>query len=170
MSETNVQSIGDIQMILALEVTEEQRETMYHLFAHYDWEYRQIEVKDKMLEQINEDGETTTVSDNGDNSEDKQYIIDQDKDANECVYCLCRPCITDERNRQMWWESENGEPHIHNSLLRKGHYKRFWTNLFHRQVWRNPIYIRRKQQAISSDCRQCNYAKMCTRSGEVVVS
>jgi hypothetical protein len=57
------------------------------------------------------------------------FSIEQNDDFDECQYCLCKPCITHENNRQMWWETENQIPHERNSMLRKSDYKRFWTKL-----------------------------------------
>jgi hypothetical protein len=31
--------------LLALEVTEEQKETIYHLFSHNNWDFNEIEIK-----------------------------------------------------------------------------------------------------------------------------
>ena len=57
----------------------------------------------------------------------------------------------------MWWETENQIPHERNSMLRKSDYKRFWTNLFHRNVWQDPRYLVRKRAALRQDPRRRNY-------------
>jgi hypothetical protein len=36
-------------------------------------------------------------------------------------------------------------------------YKRFWTNLFHRNVWQDPSYLVRKSAALRQDTRRRNY-------------
>jgi predicted nuclease of restriction endonuclease-like RecB superfamily len=73
------------------------------------------------------------------------------------IYCFCRPCITNERNRQLWWETDNQIEHERNSQLRKEKYKRFWTNLFHRGVWKDPRYLEQKREALRRDFRRKKY-------------
>lgn len=139
--------------ILALVVTPEQKETIYQLFNHYDWEYNEVSVQD----QVEISSGNILSSDVEGGTDVEQFTVEQESDAEECQYCLCRPCITDESNRQLWWETENVEPHKRNSALRKEKYKRFWTNLFHRKVWKDPRYIERKKQALSMDLRRSKY-------------
>ena len=57
----------------------------------------------------------------------------------------------------MWWETENQMPQERNSMLRKSGYKRYWTNLFHRNVWQDPGYLVRKRAALRQDTRRRNY-------------
>ncbi|VDI53167.1 Hypothetical predicted protein [Mytilus galloprovincialis] len=101
------------------------------------------------FKEANYDQNNVNNSESNDHSEN--YHIEQDQESPECSYCLCRPCITDERNRQMWWENENCVPHERNSFLRKDKFKRFWTNLFHRGVLNDPRYLRRKRDALKRD-------------------
>ena len=54
------------------------------------------------------------------------YVIQQDISELECPFCSCRPCITDERNRQNWWINVQQNAHALNTGQRKGLYKRFW--------------------------------------------
>ena len=124
------------QSLISLQVTEEQKQAIRELFAREQWEYIEIENNE-----ISENIENTV----------EQHTIDHDPNSDECEYCLCRPCITDERNRQSWWENESHAPHKRNSALRKDKYKRFWTNLFHRRVWSDPRYLLRKQNALLRD-------------------
>ena len=49
-------------------------------------------------------------------------------------YCFCMPCITSQRNRQLWWESDAVPPSDSNHGIRKEKYKRFWTMMMHRGV------------------------------------
>ena len=35
-----------------------------------------------------------------------EFHIDQDLSEEECPCCFCMPCITSQRNRQLWWESD----------------------------------------------------------------
>ncbi|CAG2188058.1 unnamed protein product [Mytilus edulis] len=130
---------SNVTSVLALEVTQEQRDAIYYFFAHNDWDFKEA----------NYDQNNVNNSESNDHSEN--YHIEQDQESPECSYCLCRPCITDEQNRQMWWENENCAPHERNSFLRKDKFKRFWTNLFHRGVWNDPRYLRRKRDALKRD-------------------
>ena len=132
---------NDATSVLSLQVTEEQREAIYHFFAYNDWDFREVATNNNETPS----NENSEIESNG------NFIIQQSQEADECPYCFCRPCITHEQNRQMWWEDENSDPHERNSFLRKEKYKRFWTNLFHREVWKDPRYLRRKRQALRRD-------------------
>jgi hypothetical protein len=45
--------------LLALEVTEEQKETIYHLFSHNNWGFNEIEIK------VNENNVTGEINQTG---------------------------------------------------------------------------------------------------------
>jgi hypothetical protein len=92
-------------------------------------------------------------------TEDENYgfVIEQDQSQDECPYCFCKPCITNEQNIQLWWHADIEEPHLRNSGLRKEHYKRFWTMLLHRGVWNGDIYVVMKADAMSRDPRRQRY-------------
>lgn len=126
------------QFVVQLLVTEEQRAVIEALFGHNDWEYKEVG-----------DREEHGDFDDGVNLPD--FVVPQDRNAVECVHCLCRPCITDPRHKQMWWEDEPQPPHDRNSSIRKGLYKRFWTMLYHRQVWQDPRYLQKKCTALQQD-------------------
>ncbi|KAK3098257.1 hypothetical protein FSP39_017655 [Pinctada imbricata] len=130
----------DNRSILALEVTEEQREAIRAFYVHNEWDFNEIDIVDQ--NNSNSESQTETV---------EQHYIPQDPESDECEHCLCRPCITDELHRQSWLESESHAPNKRNSSLRKDKYKRFWTNLFHRRVWRDSRYLARKEEALSRD-------------------
>lgn len=39
------------------------------------------------------------------NHEDYEpFRIQQNENFDECPHCFCKPCITDEINKQLWWE------------------------------------------------------------------
>lgn len=126
--------------VLSLEVTNEQKDAIFHFFAHNDWDFREVR-KEKNDELTEEDLDCDY----------EEYSVQQNPELPECPYCFCRPCITDECNKQLWWEDENHEPHERNSFLRKDKFKRFWTNLFHRGVWNDPRYLTRKRNALRRD-------------------
>ena len=127
--------------VLSLEVTQEQRDAIYYFFAHHDWDFKEVSTNHN-----NNIPDTENTEENSGN-----FFIEQDQEADECPFCLCRPCITNEQNRQMWWEEQDHAPHERNTFLRKDKYKRFWTNLFHRGVWSDPRYKRRKREALRRD-------------------
>jgi hypothetical protein len=87
------------------------------------WDFNEIEIK------VNENNVTGEINQTGTPKNIDDFSIEQNDDFDECQYCLCKPCITHENNRQMWWETENQIPHERNSMLRKSDYKRFWTKL-----------------------------------------
>jgi len=144
---------------ITLDVTQEQSDTIQHLFLHNKWDYSE---RNRSLIDVNgmisgTDAATQTsdiVSQNEVSDNDwEPFQIDQNIDEEECVYCLCRPCITSEQNRQLWWESENAEPSDRSHGLRKEIYKRFWTMMFHRKCWEDPRYISNKTIAMRNDPR-----------------
>ena len=69
-----------------------------------------------------------------------------------------KPCITDGRNRQMWWPSEPALPDRRNTSFRKEKYKFFWTMLFHRGVFLDERYRERKLNVLQLDPRFTNVA------------
>lgn len=111
---------------LTLNLTQEQIDTIAALFAHNEWE---LDIQG----QVNEA-----------EPEENNFIIHQNDDALECPMCLCKPCITSERNRQEWWETQNNPACEENSSSRKEHYRRFWVMLLHRKVWDDERYKARK--------------------------
>jgi hypothetical protein len=136
--------------VLAIEVTETQRETIRHLFAHHEWDFNEVDIE-------NNSSQRST------HSSDEEYenpVIPQSEEDQECEHCLCKPCITAETNRQ----DDPKPPNKSNSRSRKDLYKRFWTMLFHRNVWRDPRYVQKKQRALQQDpqisLKRFN-AKMC---------
>ncbi|CAG2248414.1 unnamed protein product [Mytilus edulis] len=87
----------------------------------------------------------------------KKIVIQQIVDSDDCPFCLCKPCIIDENNIQMWWETEGQQRHRRNNSLRKEKYKYFWTMLYHRDVWRDDRYQERKLQALARDPKFKNF-------------
>lgn len=137
---------------VTLELLPEQLETINQLFNYNDWDYREIQ-----RQNISSEVSTQTCREDENDSNVTNFRIQQDHDQEECIYCLCRPCITDERNRQLWWESENSPPNSRNSSLRKELYKRFWTMLLHRNAWSDLRYVEAKTAALQGDRRFRKY-------------
>ena len=51
------------------------------------------------------------------------------------------------------WHDRAEALHQRNSGLRKEHYKRFWTMLFHRGAWNDDRYLLMKTDALARDHR-----------------
>ena len=129
--------------VVSIVVTREQQEVIQAVFMHNDWDYMEVGEREQYYR--NQDG---------DEEEIPGMIIPQIQDADECQYCLCKPCITDVSNSQLWWEQEPQEPHTRNSGIRKGVYKRFWTMLFHRMAWNDPRYMAKKAAVLNQDANR----------------
>lgn len=153
---------------VTIDVSAEQLDTINHLFGHYGWDFMEIHRSDTRQpvsrsvtdddSVVRNDASSQTDSDTETNNHDDDnilhYNILQNQDEEECKYCLCKPCITNERNRQLWWEDESITPNRRNSGLRKEKYQRFWTMMFHRDAWKDPRYVAAKAVALQSDRRQ----------------
>lgn len=145
------QQMSEEMSILAIEVSETQRETIRQLFAHNDWEFNKVPIEENITNsQASEDTEES-------DPHFEEYVINQNQEAEECQHCLCRPGITLETNRQLWWLVECEHPNRSNSHRRKDKYKRFWTMLFHRNVWRDPRHLDRKRRALQRDPHHRQY-------------
>lgn len=70
---------------------------------------------------------------------------------NECPHCFQGPCITDEQWRQLWWPKDSSMPHLSNSQKRKKIYRKFYSLLYNEGTWKDPRYLRRKQEALRRD-------------------
>lgn len=126
---------------LTLAVSSEQLETITHLFSHYHWNYEEINrtrrpAAGQIDSNFSDVSTQTEATDNSDENDEvvPQFIIPHNLEETECRYCLCKPCITNEQNRQLWWETKSQPPHQRNTGLRKDKYKRFWTMMFHREA------------------------------------
>ena len=126
--------------LLTLRVTQEQRDVITALFLHNGWDMNEVGTVNA------ERADTNAHYEACDN-----YRIAQDPQVDECESCLCRPCITSEGNRQLWWEETPQIASFLNGQRRKGHYKRFWTCLLHRGAWHHHIYVARKNALLSQE-------------------
>jgi hypothetical protein len=138
--------------ILCLRVNDLQHDTIYNLFGHNDWEFEEVS-------KLEVAASTNAVrKDDGQIPDKPTFRIAENQEEEECPYCLRRPCITSESNRQFWWEDTAHDAHEWNSGLRKDKYRRFWTMLYHRHAWADPRYIARKNAALLQDPRHRIYA------------
>lgn len=138
--------------LLVLNVDSAQREVIRQLFNHFDWDF------DGAVQQV----ETIMTNHHHQNTnQDMPHVIDDadvpgfidppDVNAAECPYCYCRPCVTDNVNRQMWWGDAAVAPSRWNSRKRKCLYKKFWTMLTHKQAWTDQRYLAKKVAALGRD-------------------
>ncbi len=146
--------------VLCLEVTEEQRDVISALFNHYDWDLKELDIGSLsattgVSQTLN--GSQIQSSHTDDDLFMPGFTIPQDSDARKCPHCLCSPCITSDKNKQLWWPEENVISHQRNSGLRKIAYRKFWTMLHHRQVWVSPEYLERKTAALDADPQRKDY-------------
>lgn len=99
--------------------------------------------------------ESTEIPENDLDEEDSDhshygYHVDEDPENEECPWCLCKPCITDASNQQMWWEMNCRAPSESNSKRRKSHYQRFWVMLLHHGAWTKDAYRLKKIAALQN--------------------
>lgn len=136
--------------LLSLYVTQEQRDNIEALFIHNNWDFSAVDVP-----------LTGSVRDTCKSADcdlvRPSVVFPQDQEAERCPHCLCRPCITNEQFRQLWWPTDPVPPRRRNSGLRKGLYRKFWTMLYHRGIWADPEYIERKRGALTLDPHLTNY-------------
>lgn len=134
--------------VISLRVNSEQREAIIQFFNFNNWD----------LEEATGEGIQSNADETDENGDvlgnfERTFHIPQDNNVEECPHCFCRPCITNERNHQMWWKSECEPPSRRNSSLRKEKYKFFWTMLFHRGVFQDPRYKSRKLEIMHQNPR-----------------
>ena len=121
-------------------MTQEQKDFMMKVFADKGWTF--MEIIDNATDP---------------DSYDPGVIIPQDMKEDECPLCLCRPCITHEQNRQRYWPQQQQPANRINNRERRLLYKKFWTMLYHRRVWRDARYLARKEEALGRDGRRQNF-------------
>jgi hypothetical protein len=136
--------------VLSLHVTQEQRNTIEALFRHNNWNFDVVDTC----------GSGDNGSESGNDESDlvrPNVCFEQDSDSDRCPHCLCKPCITDERHRQLWWPEQSYTPRRKNSGLRKRLYQKFWTMMYHRGIWAEEEYLQRKAVALGFDPHHNHY-------------
>ena len=68
-----------------------------------------------------------------------------DAEAEECIYCFLRPCVTTHRQG---WLGAGRAASLANRVTRKTLYKQFWSVMEHRGAWYDPRYMGKKEAAI----------------------
>jgi len=68
----------------------------------------------------------------------------------ECSECFCSPCITNDKNKQLWWPSRNSDPHPGTAPQRKQLYQRFWAMMANCGAWCDDRYVAKKKIARKS--------------------
>ena len=146
------------KFVLSLLVTEEVKLAIEAFFNHNDWDFIQIEQKNELLSageiQSTEGAagssheNTLNTLDVSDLSEDDSSESSDKRDDSLCQSCLCSPCVT---THEQAWLGRGARPDPKNTKSRKIRYKKFWTMLDSRGVWRKTKYLRRKKQLLQND-------------------
>ena len=82
------------------------------------------------------------------NCDDQEFertfiCISQNENCDDCPQCLCKPCITDEQNRQILWSSEPELPDRKIVLFERKNINLFGHLFFHRGVFLDNRYTER---------------------------
>ena len=73
-----------------------------------------------------------------------QSNTDPSEDSQFCTYCRNSPCVILSDNIPSKLKA-HGQPRMTNHSKRKGDYKAFYTILKRRGLWRDPVYLQRKE-------------------------
>lgn len=148
---------------ITLQLSDDQLDNLRGVLNHFGWDLDSVIVNENNSS-VDAETQTDTCTpgvtndEASENNEDYEpFRIQQDQNIDECPHCFCRPCITNEVNKQQWWEDEPHPGHVRNKSLRKETFKRFWTMMYHRNVWSHPSYIQKKIRALQRDHRYRNF-------------
>lgn len=120
-----------------------QRETIRHLFNHHDWDFQEVPTK-----------ESADQSNLSNNDQEIWRIYHWSKSGSRGVSALSKSplyFLWDKQTNVVNWETPS------NTHRRKDKYKRFWTMLFHRNVWADPRYKERKRRVLQDDPHRRNH-------------
>lgn len=129
-----------------LQISLDQLQAIQIFFHEQGWDYAECEI----LEESSK-GDCDDSSDSGEELNINplpEEIIPAVENEEECQYCYCTPCITNETNRQQWWSNGPSPPHRLNTIHRKALYKRFWTMMYNRGAWHDDRYLTKKSIAL----------------------
>ena len=87
-----------------------------------------------------------------------------------CLYCRCSPCVLFSETLSARLRAF-GLPRMTNHTKRKGDYRSFYTILNRRGLWRDPIYIARKEALWKMFGRSCQFVlwKMSGNGGQILM-
>lgn len=140
--------------LLVLKVDGAQKAVIQQLFCHMKWNYNQalqkVEVVAVAPASLPASAQKQEISEE-EEPEEPGYVDPHDLNAEECMFCFCKPCITDNVNKQMWWEDALQPVSRWNSRRRKCHYRKFWTMLTHKQAFDDDRYKSKKREALGLD-------------------
>lgn len=137
-----------------LRISDEQFESMRYFFSHHGWDW------DSCLQSVTHDSSTSQNEElyvQADSVPNVAPIIPRNLNSNECPDCFSQPCVLDKSNEQSWWPNRTALPKKGNRALRRKLYKKFWTMLCHRGVWKDDRYVQRKLSAIARDRRHHHF-------------
>ena len=137
--------------LLCIKVTTAQHEAIRELYYKNNWSLTCVKQDDHVklwhMEAVLQD----VLRDQEDNESPPLPSVDLNHPDSLCPACLCRPCCTNNDNRQLWWPVVNTLPNPANRTTRLKIYKCFWAMLLNRGVWKDPRYIDRKTRAMALD-------------------
>ena len=155
--------MSEKRKLLQLYVLDSQEKAIRKLFKDSEWDFDEVlhmdnqekTVTSEIRPVIDEKVETTSA-------EELRIgypvrISQPEEGEEECPHCFCTPCVTDNRNRQMWWEARQHQARPRNSNARKIMYKKFWSMLQVRGLWNTDRYKTRKGQALQRDPRRTRH-------------
>ena len=96
-------------------VSDEQKEAVLGIFNHFRWKFEENNPSKQDASTDTADLESADLPNKG----FPPFIIEQYDTMNECPHCFCKPCITPENNRQMWWKNNSEPKSKRNRKLRK---------------------------------------------------
>jgi hypothetical protein len=145
---THYAESGESGKNTVLVVSEMQRQVLKQFFDLCQWNFEDAVCSTIVTVSSSNTGESdmNDGKDDEDGDSDSEYIDPHDPDADECKHCYCRPCITDESNRQLWWERQPRIPSQQNRKFRKPCFQRFWAMLPTNWHGKTHAIRQRKQQ------------------------
>lgn len=151
--------------VISLRVNSEQKEAIIQFFNFNDWD----------LNEVNQEDADSNIEET---EFERTFRISQNENCEECQHCLCRPCITDENNRQMWWLSEPVRANERNRVLKKRKIQAFPDNAISQgsvyghkiQISENRVIAGRSQTKRCCMPSQRYFATVCFKTCAILVS
>jgi hypothetical protein len=127
-------------------VTEEQIEGICMFINMNEWANIEIERHPGQVtatENVEDQTLDNPMPSNSINEEVLFCDVHQDITSDSCPYCFLQPCVI--THRQSWLIGRK-ESHTGNRAIRRRMYKKFWSTLYHRDAWKHPLYLMKKQE------------------------